>query len=116
LRVFLFYFSFTDIVIVVVIIILLQEPNENVSLYRNTQEHGYLLQEPSSLYLLTAARPFPPAASAGPMGCGRTIGQGCVQSIVDGMNCDHGTYVDMCNMCQCAKVKSVGVVCVCCVG
>ncbi|XP_047489004.1 uncharacterized protein LOC125039247 [Penaeus chinensis] len=80
-----------------------KEPNEDLSPYRETQELGYPLQGPGSLHPLMAARPFVPSASAGPMGCNSRIGQGCVQKIVDGMNCAHGTYVDMCNMCQCAK-------------
>jgi len=80
-----------------IVIILLQEPNEILE---------YLLQGPGSSQPLMAASPLPPAASEGPVGCGGTIGQGCEQSIVDDMNCTHGTYMDMCNMCHCAKVNS----------
>jgi len=97
---------FIGVVVDIVTIILLQEPNGNLSLYRITQEHEYILQEPGSSQPLMAASPLPPAASEGPVGCGGTIGQGCEQSIVDDMNCTHGTYMDMCNMCHCAKVNS----------
>jgi len=55
----------------------------------------------------------PPGVSAGPMGCGKKIGQGCVKSIVVKMKCVNGTYVDACNTCQCAKVRSV---CMCVLG
>nr|XP_027213857.1 uncharacterized protein LOC113806910 [Penaeus vannamei] len=80
-----------------------KEPNENLSLYRITQEHEYILQEPGSSQPLMAARPLPPAASTGPVGCAKTIGQGCVKSIVVQMKCVNGTYVDACNTCHCAK-------------
>ncbi|XP_069989666.1 uncharacterized protein [Penaeus vannamei] len=80
-----------------------KEPNENLSLYRITQEHEYILQEPGSSQPLMAARPLPPAASTGPVGCAKTIGQGCVKNIVVQMKCVNGTYVDACNTCHCAK-------------
>lgn len=63
-----------------------------------------LLQKPNENYPLS---PSPPAASAGPVGCGRRKGQGCAKSIVSGMVCAHGTYVDTCNECQSAKVRGV---------
>ncbi|XP_042856382.1 uncharacterized protein LOC122242985 isoform X3 [Penaeus japonicus] len=44
-----------------------------------------------------------PWTFVGSMGYGRGMGQGCVQSEVADMNCAHGTYVDRCNVCQCAK-------------
>jgi len=109
-----------DMVVDIAINILLQEPNENLSLYRITQEHEYILQEPGSSQPLMAARPLPPAAFAGPVGCAKTIGQGCVKNIVVQMKCVNGTYVDACNTCHCAKVRSVrvcvgveGHICVC---
>ncbi|XP_047489235.1 uncharacterized protein LOC125039405 [Penaeus chinensis] len=80
--------------------ITLQSPDESLSLSRNTLGHGYPLNSP---HPLTAARSFPPGVSAWPVGYGSRIGQGCVQSIVDGMDCAHGTNVDTFNMRQCAK-------------
>ncbi|XP_069985545.1 uncharacterized protein [Penaeus vannamei] len=80
-----------------------KKPNADLSLSRTGQILGYLLQGPGSSQPLMAARPLPPAASEGPVGCGGTIGQGCEQSIVGGMNCAYGTYMDMCNRCHCAK-------------
>ncbi|XP_069985544.1 uncharacterized protein [Penaeus vannamei] len=80
-----------------------KKPNADFSLSRTGQILGYLLQGPGSSQPLMAASPLPPAASEGPVGCGGTIGQGCEQSIVGGMNCAYGTYMDMCNRCHCAK-------------
>jgi len=49
----------------------------------------------------------------GSVECGIKIGQGCMKSIVVNMKCVYGTYVDACNTCQCAKVRSV---CMCVLG
>ncbi|XP_037791292.1 uncharacterized protein LOC119586617 [Penaeus monodon] len=65
------------------------------------QTSGYAWQGPGCSHPL--ARAFPPGVAAGPMGCGSRMGQGCLQNIIDSMNCHHGTYVDVCNVCQCAK-------------
>ncbi|XP_047489974.1 uncharacterized protein LOC125039766 [Penaeus chinensis] len=78
-------------------------PNEGFSTFSNIQELGYQVQRPGPTHPLMAARPFPFGVLVGSQRCGSRIGQGCAQSIVDNMNCPHETYVDKCNMCQCAK-------------
>lgn len=77
----------------------------------NGQGHGNPRQGPGSSHPLAAARTSPP--EAGPVGCARRTGQGCVKSLVSTMECVHGTYVDTCNECQCTTVRSVRVVCWC---
>ncbi|XP_037791377.1 uncharacterized protein LOC119586719 [Penaeus monodon] len=64
---------------------------------------GYPLQGPGIPQPAMDTSTFPSRAPAGPMGCGRRIGQGCAQGELGNMNCGHGTYVDQCNICQCAK-------------
>ncbi|XP_069990533.1 uncharacterized protein [Penaeus vannamei] len=85
------------------IIIILQKRNADLSLYGTGHVLGNPLQGPGSLHSLLTVRPAEPAVSAGPVECDKTRSQGCVQNTVDDMKCAHGTYVDMCNRCQCAK-------------
>ncbi|XP_042885786.1 uncharacterized protein LOC122261976 isoform X2 [Penaeus japonicus] len=81
----------------------MQRPIEQNSLTINAQGNGHPMQGPGSSPSLMAGGPSPPGVSAGQAGCGKRIGQGCPRGTVDGMNCAHGTYVDRCNVCQCAK-------------
>jgi len=88
-------------------IITLQKPNADLSLYGTGHVLGNPLQGPGSLHPPLDVRPAEPAVSGSPVECDKTRSQGCVQNTVDDMKCAHGTYVDMCNRCQCAKVRSV---------
>ncbi|XP_069990534.1 uncharacterized protein [Penaeus vannamei] len=63
-------------------------------------------QGPDILQSQMAARPSPNWVSAGSMGCGRRIGQGCAHSVLGNMDCGHGTYADQCNICQCARART----------